>query len=43
MAQFSTGKQSDTDIKDITLFSHKTLQAKIFEIALLPGNEIMNE
>ena len=43
MAQFSTRKQSDTGIRDITLFLYKSSQTKKFEIALLLGNEIMNE
>jgi len=43
MAQFSTRKQSDTGIRDVTFFLYKSLQTKKFEIALLLGNEIMNE
>jgi len=43
IAEFSTGKQTDKGIKDITLFLYQSLNSKKYEVALLFGNELMDE
>lgn len=43
IAQFSTRKQTDKGIRDITLFLYKSLQTKKYEISLLLGNELMDK
>ncbi len=43
MAQFSTRKPTDIGVRDITLFLNKLPTSKKYEIALLFGNELMDE
>ena len=43
MAQFSTRKQTDIGVKDVTIFLSMPSQAKKYRITLLFGNKLMDE